>query len=465
MNRLWKQLWVLAFILLVQSGIVDGRMQAADLHEGWAVLAEASTDVYYRDRFYSDVTNFAAITKLPDLAKNGRPRQKPTAEALIEVVGKKTIADLTAAESRGKLKSDEKFAQMKILVGGMAATAEQASKNAAQMLDGKRTSPPAASSNDGVTGLFLGTMKDLASSATRMAEADMAAAYARLKLRTAWEAKVFPAIRNLQTTESKTALVAGELTSDGGDRQVWSVFRNIGDKTLTNVTVIFRSKDKINNKEYDLPAQIYFVRQWPKAVVIRPDGFRMKTISIGEPDAAPPAWLSGTLEVWSDQGHTAPADVKRIGYYKYRDQFLETLVKEGAQYSFSDDKSQTSLEFTKVVNGKGTHTVDAKLTRQAKGKDQKPEELRLKGIWSEYRNRKAGDREDQDEDATTPTLKLLPLAAGAIAPALKKGRPNAKQNPGEAAFAFQLKYPFIQLESPDGTKVTLQPQPEANTAK
>ncbi len=470
MQLILKRFGALASVLLIHAIVAERQLQAADLHEGWAILSEASTDVYFRDRFYSDVTNFSAITKLPELAKNGRARQKTCAKALIEVVGRKTISDLALAESRSKLKSDEKFAQMKILAGGMLATADQAAKNAGQMLDGKRTAPSPAAPDDGFGGLFLGVMGDLAGSATALAESDFAAANARLKLRVAWEAKVFPAIRNLQTTEAKTALVVGELTAGEG-REVWSVFRNDTDKTLTNVTIIFRSKDKLNNGESDLPAQIYFIRHWPKDVVIRPSPFRRKVISTGDPGNEPPTGLRGTLEVWSDQGHTEPANVKRIGYYKYRDQFLETLVQEGAQYSSGGENAKTVLQFTKVTNEKNSHTFEAKLMRLAKEKNDPSEELLLKGTWSNYESLKAeGDNKAKRVNTVEPTVRLVPLNTPAVAPPVvaapgKKNRRVAKPNPVVPAFVFQLQFPLIQWTSPEGTKLALHALPEVKSTK
>jgi hypothetical protein len=470
MQLILKRFGGLALVLLIHAAMAEEQLQSADLHEGWAILSEASTDVYFRDRFYSDVTNFSAITKLPELAKNGRARQKTCAEALIEVVGKKTISDLALTESRTKLKSDEKIAQMKIFAGGMLATAEQAGKNAGQMLDGKRTASSPAAADDGFDALFLGVMGDLGGSASAVAEADFAAANARLKLRAAWEAKVFPAIRNLQSIEAKTTLVVGELTV-GESREVWSVFRNDTDKTLTNVTIIFRSKDKLNNGESDLPAQIYFIRHWPKDVVIRPSSFRRKVISNGAPDFEPPTGPRGTLEVWSDQGHTAPANVKRIGYYKYRDQFLETMVHEGAQYSSGGDSDKTVLQFTKVTNEKNNHTIEAKLMRLAKEKNDPAEELLLKGTWSNYENLKAeGDNKAKRANTVEPTVRLIPLNTPVVAPPAvaapgKKNRRVEKPTPVVPAFVFQLQFPLIQWTSPEGTKLALQAVPEAKSTK
>ena len=125
-------------VLLLVAGA--GRLGAAELNEGWAVLFEASTDGYYRDRVHSSAVNREAIARLPELAKGGRPRQKVLAEGLIEVIGKKQVADAAAARTRGQLKSDEKKAQFDVVVGGVAATAKDAEQNAGRMV-GARTRP------------------------------------------------------------------------------------------------------------------------------------------------------------------------------------------------------------------------------------------------------------------------------------------------------------------------------------
>jgi len=233
-------LWV-GLVLLV-AGV--GRLGAAELHEGWAVLSEASTDGYYRDRVHSSAANLQAVARLPELAKTGRPRQKEFAEGLIEVIGKKRVADAAAVQARGQLKSDEKKAQFEVIVGGVVATAKDAEQNAGRMVGGKNAPPlPDLGSSDDLAGLYLNAMFSLGASASRAAAAGTSAAQQRVKVREYWESKVFPAARNLKTGEWKAAPLEVEITADGGGRQVWSAVKNVSGKTLGNVTLILKPKD------------------------------------------------------------------------------------------------------------------------------------------------------------------------------------------------------------------------------
>lgn len=122
----------------------------------------------------------------------------------------------------------------------------------------------------------------------------------------AWESKVPPAFRTADLTELKGPVLDAEFTGDGRNRKVWSALRNVTDKTLTNVVVIFKVKDG----DKDLAPRSYFIRNWPPSVVIRPDPFQIWRIPTGLPGAKPPKGVTATVEVWCDQGHAAPADAK-----------------------------------------------------------------------------------------------------------------------------------------------------------
>lgn len=445
-------LWV--GVVLLVAGV--GRLGAAELHEGWAVLSEASTDGYYRDRVHSSAANFQAIARLPELVKSGRPRQKELAEGLIEVIGKKQVADAAAVKARGQLKSDEKKAQFDVLIGGIAATAKDAEANAGRMLGGKNTPPPADTGSSGdVTGLYLNAMLGLGASASRAAAAGTAAAQQRVKVREYWESKLFPAARNLKTGEWKAAPLEIEVTADGGDRQVWSAVKNVSGKALSNVTLILKPKDGAK----DLPTQYYFVRDWPTAVVIRPDPFRRWILTPGEPDDAPPKELSATLEVWSDQGHAAPRDAKPVGFYEHRARFVDTLVREGARYGAAVGAELVVVEFPRVAKGGDGKVVEATVTRTKGGKGE-PQVTRFRGPWVTVR----GD--DADSDAVVGLKLTLTQLDAPPAKADANPRRNAPKTPPQfPSLTFQWDRPAYLVGLPSGEKFAVQPLPDAPTAK
>lgn len=441
-------------IALSLAGVLMGGsgLNAADIKEGWAILSEASTDGYYRDRIHSRTATLKAISRLPEVAKSERPRQKGAAEALIDVIGKKKVADVASARSRSQLKADEKAAQLKVLVGGMYETRD----SARQVLEPIGAPPP---SGGDVTGLFMGAMlgpNGLGASATRMAQAGTDAANARQKVRDTWERRVFPAYRNTATTDLKTPALEVEIAGTGRSREIWSTIRNVSGKTLTNVAIILKPKD--GKKE--LTQQCYFVRDWPQDVVIRPDPFRMWSIPMSMPGPQPDPSLSASFEVWCDQGHAKPAQAKSVGFYDLRDPFVETMVREGARYINVGDDAQTVLEFTRVKNDKNGRLVEATLSRTKTG-ETKPQVLKYRGTWVANRDPKGPQDEVVDLRLKLNELGSRPLPA----PANRRPRPGTRPVQEYPSMTFRWDRPNYMVEMKPGDTFEVQPVPDAKAAK
>ena len=298
-------------------------------------------------------------------------------------------------------------------------------------------------------------MFSLGSSASRAAAAGTSAAAERVRVREYWESKVFPAARNLETGEWKSAPLEVELTADGGNRQVWSAIKNVSGKALSNVTVILKPKERAK----ELPTQYYFVRDWPTGVVIRPDTFRRSGLTTGVPDVAPPKELSASFEVWSDQGHAAPRDAKRVGFYEHRDRFVETLVREGARYGAAVGGEQVVVEFTRVAPDGDAKVVEAKVTRSKDGGKGEPQVSRFRGTWAAVRGEKA------DHDAVVGLkLKLAQLDASPV-PADPNPRRNTPKTPQLPSLTFQWDRPNYLVAMEPGGKFAVQPLPDAPSGK
>lgn len=437
-------------------GTGNGRAAAQDLNEGWVTLVEASTDGYYRDRVHSSQLTVGAIAKLPEIAKSGRPRQKAAAEALIDVLGKKTVAEAEAARSRGQLKSDEKMAQLKMLAGGLYATRDSAKDVVGPRRSAEEVARQDARETADVTNLFMGTMNSLAGSATRMAEAQGAASAARQKVHATWEKMVFPAVRNLKLAEMTSAPLEVEITSAGSSREVWSCIRNVSGKTLTNVVIALNARDS----KKDLAPQAYFVREWPADVVIRPDPFRMWSIPTGMPGTQPPSGLSATYEVWCEQGHAKPADAKCVGFYDLRDPFVDTMVRPGARYAaIGGDESSLVLEFTRVAKERDGRVVEATITRPPANPGGKPEVIRYRGHWVANRNPKGPH--DEVVDLKLKLAQVDPKPRATPAPAAKKQRTMTKAAPEPPGLVFKWDRPSYLVELKKGDGVQVQPLPDA----
>ncbi len=352
-----RGLSVLAGCLLAMTA---GGGRADDPKENFAVLNEAATDGYYRGRVHSAPVTLSAVARLPEVAKSGRPRQKATAEALIEAIGKKRVADLEAAYAAGKLKADERAARFGVVVGGILETAKDVDR-LNKLIFGPQNAPLPDSTAD-FTGLVADALGMIGASATRAAQARAAASEARNKVRGVWAEKVLTGVRAQKSDELTPAPVALEITQDGRNRTAWTALRNTSGKTLTNVVMALRAKDGMK----DLNPQYYFVREWPADEVLWPDPFQIWSVPTGLPDVKPPTGLTAGVALWSEQGR-ARVEAKPVGFYDHRREFLDMAVRTGARYAYLGDDGEFVLEFTKVTDKGRVKSVEATLSRTGTG--------------------------------------------------------------------------------------------------
>lgn len=190
---------------IAQSAKVKG------LNESWAVLSEATTSYYYRGNVRSDLPQFIAISRLPELERNADPSQRIAIQEAMKILGKKA----TAETERDKLAISPK---------------KERERLNDSIIEGFRDPNNADNA-------YYKHLAKTARSVNEWATADFAAKEVIAKLQDHWRAKVLPSVIAAAGPETDKPLI--EVYTEKIFMTIWFWAKNISGQKLTNCTLIF----------------------------------------------------------------------------------------------------------------------------------------------------------------------------------------------------------------------------------
>ncbi len=395
----------------------SGLSQDPKLHKDWVTMAEAATNGYYRGKYHSSGMQLGAVCRTPEIARTSRPRLQAAAESILSESDFPNRKKFALGRS-GKL-IDARWTELKAALGELIGPSEDMSGEAWMEL--KQCMSPFGLVDGGEEAMMK--WSDICSG---------------INLDGVWEEYLLPFRVKSCLEEADSKLISVELASDCGNRRVWSICRNISGKPLENVVLVLRPRE-IGRPIED---QWIFVKEWPANERILPDTFRTHTTGGSVPSETPDKALQARFEVWSDQGHNSLRQAKSVGFYDLRDSITPMMVHTGARYVCVHSDFLALFEFTKVIGGKESQSVEASLKILPRNSNSTKIDKRYKGIWT--------NKKSKEPDYSAAVEILIDMEEVGIPIAVSKAsQKRNKADSSDSTIRFRWDREFFKLDLPD----------------